>query len=49
MENDRNIESFIKVLDNKLNEYLDRKEEDLRDPIERIIEYLEISITEWNR
>jgi len=47
MKGNTNIESFIKVFDNRLNKYLDEKEEDLRDPIERMINHWRMLIMKW--
>ena len=33
----KDIESLIEVFDTRFNQYLDRKEQSLRDPIERMI------------
>ena len=45
--NNNKVETFINEFDNRFNKYLDEKEEDLRDPIERMINELRMSAMKW--
>jgi len=37
MRENRNMESFIESLDKRINKYLDEREEEIRTPIEKMI------------
>ena len=41
------MKTFIDEFDKRFNKYLDEKEEDLRDPIERMISELRMSAIKW--
>ena len=48
MEQNRNVEELIQVINNKFNQYLDEKEEQKqRNPIERVIDEFRMEIEEW--
>jgi len=46
-EGNTNIKTFINEFDNRFTKYLDEKEEDLRDPIERMISEMKMSAMKW--
>lgn len=47
MKEKKDVESFIKVFDNKFNKWLDQKEEDLREPIEKMINDFRMLGNKW--
>ena len=47
LKGNTNMKTFIDEFDKRFNKYLDEKEEDLRDPIERIISELRMSAMKW--
>jgi len=47
VEGNTNMETFINEFNKRFNKYLDEKEEDLRDPIERMINEWRMTAMKW--
>ena len=43
------IQLFIQLFDQKFNKYLDEKEEDLRNPVEMLINDFRVSAIKWKQ